>query len=170
MSDQTTTPQIDPAVAQALQAHGITYRIMACDPTLADTAAFCEAYGYAPEQSANTIIVASKKAEPVQYAACVVLATTRLDVNKQVCRLLGVKKASFADSDTTVQLTGMMVGGVTAVGITYMPIYVDSRVLDLPEIVMGGGNRSTKILLSPQELTKIPTIQIVPDLATPKPN
>jgi prolyl-tRNA editing enzyme YbaK/EbsC (Cys-tRNA(Pro) deacylase) len=141
---------------------------MECDPALADTAAFCEAYGYAPEQSANTIVVASKKVEPTKYAACVVLATTRLDVNKQVCRLLGVKKASFADSDTTVQLTGMMVGGVTAVGIADLPIYVDSRVLDLPEIVMGGGNRSTKILLSPQELTKIPTVQIVPDLATPR--
>ena len=142
---------------------------MDCDPNLADTAAFCEAYGFTAEQSANTIIVASKKVEPVQYAVCVVLATTRLDVNKKVCELMGIKKASFADGETTVQLTGMMIGGVTAVGIADLPIYVDSHVMQQPKVVMGGGNRSTKLILNPQELTKLPNAQVVENLAQPKP-
>jgi prolyl-tRNA editing enzyme YbaK/EbsC (Cys-tRNA(Pro) deacylase) len=160
---------LDPQVRKTLQAHDITFRVLECDPDLADTAAFCENYSFLPEHSANTLLVTSRKIEPVRYAVCVVLATTRLDVNKKVCELLGVKRASFADSDTTMQLTGMMIGGVTAVGITDLPIYVDSRVIKQPEVVMGGGNRSTKILLDPHELTKLPNVQIVEELAQPKP-
>lgn len=160
---------LDPQVLQTLRAHGIAYTVMACDPAVADTAAFCERYGFAAEQSANTIVVASRKTDPVQYAACVVLATTRLDVNKAVCRAMGIKKASFADGDTTVARTGMMIGGVTAIGITDMPIYVDSRVMDQPEVVMGGGNRSSKLLLAPGELLKLPNVTVVTDLAGIKP-
>jgi prolyl-tRNA editing enzyme YbaK/EbsC (Cys-tRNA(Pro) deacylase) len=97
-----------------------------------------------------------------------VLATTRLDVNKKVCQLMEIKRASFADAETTIALTGMMIGGVTAVGLTDLPIYIDARVLAQPEIVMGGGNRSTKLLLNPHELTKLPTVQVVEGLAQPK--
>ena len=82
-------------VSHALDELGVDYEVLPCDPDLADTAAFCEHYGYPPDHSANTIIVGSKT-EPKQYVACVVLATTRLDVNKTVRKRLGVRKASFA--------------------------------------------------------------------------
>ena len=62
----------------AVERLGVPFEMLPCDPDFADTAAFCARYGYAPETAANTIIVASKKA-PRRYAACVVLATTRLD-------------------------------------------------------------------------------------------
>jgi prolyl-tRNA editing enzyme YbaK/EbsC (Cys-tRNA(Pro) deacylase) len=159
---------LDPDVIETLNTYGLSFKIFPCNPDMADTAAFCEQYGFALDQSANTILVTSRKIDPVRYAACVVLATTRLDVNKKVCALMGIKRASFADSQTTTAVTGMMIGGVTAVGLTDLPIYVDSRVLEQDQIVMGGGNRSTKLLLSPHELTKLPNVQIVPDLAQPK--
>ncbi|MDQ3392153.1 MAG: hypothetical protein M3508_12605, partial [Actinomycetota bacterium] len=41
--------------------------VVDCDPALADTAAFCEAYGFAPDDSANAIVVAGK-ADPAVYA------------------------------------------------------------------------------------------------------
>lgn len=160
---------LDPHVLQALEQYNIDFKVLLCDPDLADTAAFCERYGFTLEQSANTIVVASRKVEPVQYAACVVLATTRLDVNKKLRELLGVKRISFADGETTIKLTGMVIGGVTAAGVTSMPIYVDSRVLERPEVVMGGGNRSSKLLLDPHELAKLPNVRVVEDLAYPKP-
>src|SRR5215831_6077746 len=94
---------------------GIAHEVIPCDPELADTAAFCAAYGYALQDSANTIVVVGKSTPPV-YAACVVLATTRLDVNGVVRRRLGARKASFASSDETKEITGMMIGGVTAFG------------------------------------------------------
>lgn len=159
---------LDPQVLQALEAHELEFKVLACDPDLADTAAFCERYGFKLEQSANTILVASRKVEPTKYAVCVILADSRLDVNKKVCELLGVKRASFADGESTTTLTGMMIGGVTAIGIRDLPIFVDSRVMQQPEVVMGGGNRSSKVLMDPQQLTKLPNIQIVDGLAQQK--
>ena len=157
-----------PAVAEALAAHGVAHEILACSPELADTAEFCAHYGFSLEQAANTILVVSKKVEPPRYAVCVVLGTTRLDVNRSVRALLDVKRASFADAETTTALTGMLVGGVTVPGISGLPVYVDRAVLDVPRVVMGGGNRSSKIVLSPAELLKLPGVGVVDGLATPR--
>ncbi len=154
------------SVQAELDAFDIRHEELACDPALADTTVFCEHYGFTLEQAANTILVASRKVEPTQYALCVVLGTTRLDVNKKVCELLDVKRASFADAETTRALTGMKIGGVVAIGTdTEIPVYIDSRVLEQEKVVMGGGNRTSKLVLNPQELLKLPNVQLVEDLA-----
>jgi prolyl-tRNA editing enzyme YbaK/EbsC (Cys-tRNA(Pro) deacylase) len=163
-----TQPTLGPLVQQAVLTNDVVYEVLACDPEMADTAAFCAHYGFALEQAANTILVASRKAVPPRYAACVVLGTTRLDVNKKVSELLAVKRLSFADEDTTVQVTGMMIGGVTAFGIDDLPVYVDSAVMEQARVVMGGGNRSSKLLLNPNELTKLPNVVVVEGLAKPR--
>lgn len=159
---------LDPRVHAALLAHGISYEEFACDPQSADTAVFCERYGFDPHDSANAILVASRKVEPPRYALCVVLATTKLDVNRQVSELLGVRRLSFADADTTIALTGMMIGGVTPFGIDGMPIYVDQAVLERGRVIVGGGNRSSKVLVAPAELLRLPTAQAVAGLALPR--
>ena len=163
-----TEPTLDPLVQRAMLSNDVVYEVLPCDPDLADTAAFCAHYGFAIEQAANTILVASKKVAPPKYAACVLLGTTRLDVNKKVSELLAVKRLSFADEETTKDLTGMMIGGVTAFGIGDLPIYVDSAVMEQVRVVMGGGNRSSKLLLNPNELTKLPNVVVVEGLAKPK--
>lgn len=164
MSETILLPQVEASLAQ----HGITYTVLECLPELADTAAFCEHYHVALGQAANTILVASRKVEPTKYAVCVVLGTTRLDVNQKVCELLGVKRASFADAETTMQRTGMQIGGVTPFGIDDLPIYVDSAVMQQREVVMGGGNRSSKLRLDPQELRKLPNVEVIEGLAKPR--
>jgi prolyl-tRNA editing enzyme YbaK/EbsC (Cys-tRNA(Pro) deacylase) len=163
-----TEPTLDPLVQRAVLSNDVACEVLPCDPDLADTAAFCAHYGFAVEQAANTILIASKKVVPPKYAACVVLGTTRLDVNKKVSELLAVKRLSFADEETTVEVTGMMIGGVTAFGIADLPIYVDSAVMEQAQVVMGGGNRSSKLLLSPNELSKLPNVVVVEGLAKPR--
>lgn len=163
-----TMVALDKRVERAVNDHEVICDVLACDPELADTAAFCEHYGFTLEQAANTILVASKKVDPPRYAVCVVLGTTRLDVNKKVSELLGVKRLSFADAEVTSQLTGMMIGGVTAFGIDDLPIYVDAAVMRQSQVVMGGGNRSSKLLLEPVELLKLPNVEVVEDLAIPR--
>ena len=136
------------------------------DPSLADTAAFCEAYGYAPEDSANTIVVASKR-EPKRYVACVVLATTRLDVNGAVKRRLDAGKVSFASAEETAALTGMQLGGVTALALPGdLPLWVDAAVMARPRIILGGGSRSMKVHVDPEVLRKLPNVEVVEGLAT----
>ncbi len=158
--------EVSSQVKAALVTYGILGETLACDPALADTAAFCEHYGFTLEQAANTILVTSRKVDPPRYALCVVLGTTRLDVNKKVCELLGVKRASFADAETTRGLTGMEIGGVVAIGTPAdIPIYIDSHVLTQEKVVMGGGNRTSKLILDPHELLKLPHATIMQYLA-----
>lgn len=146
---------------------GIDYDTIDCDPDFADTAAFCERYGVALEDSANTIIVAGKT-DPRVYVACVVLATTKLDVNGAVRRRLGVKRASFASADETAELTGMMIGGVTPFALPAgLPLWVDERVMKRGSIVVGGGSRSLKLRLSPEVFRMLPGAEVVSDLAVP---
>ena len=161
-------PLLDPAVRASLRELEVAHEVLPCDPALADTAAFCEHYGFALEQAANTILVASKKVDPPRFCACVVLGTTRIDVNRKVSELMGVRRLSFADADTTTELTGMQIGGVTAFGIAVLPVYVDAAVLRQPRVVMGGGNRTSKLLLDPKELTKLPNVVVVDGLANPR--
>ncbi len=148
-------PSPEETVAAAVANLGIPYELIEIDPAFADTAAFCEKYGYPVEQSCNTIVVASKK-EPKKYVACVVLAHTRLDVNKRVTKLMGVPKASFASAEEMMALTGMQVGGVTPFSLPQgMPLYVDDRVMAAEWIILGGGGRSLKIKTSPEVFRKL---------------
>lgn len=157
--------EIEAAVLGALDRTGVPYEAMACDPDFADTAAFCERYGVEPEDSANTIVCVGKS-EPRVYVACVVLATNRLDVNGAVKRRLGTRKVSFASADETKELTGMMIGGVTALALPDgLPLWVDARVLARQQIVLGGGSRSLKIRVAPEVFRHLPGTEVVEDLA-----
>jgi prolyl-tRNA editing enzyme YbaK/EbsC (Cys-tRNA(Pro) deacylase) len=155
-----------PDVIADLERLGLTYEVMECDPDLADTAQFCEAYGVALEESANAIVVASKKPEG-HHVVCVALAHTRLDVNGAVRRKLGVRKLSFAPADVTRELTGQEIGGVTIFGLPDgLDVWLDSRVLDCDQVVVGAGSRSAKILLDPSQLVGRAGFEFVDDLAT----
>ena len=149
----------------ALDAVGEPYEVIEVDPALADTAAFSEHYGYPIEISGNTIVVVTKRGER-RFCACVVLAHTRLDVNHAVRPLLETRKASFASADETAELTGMLIGGVTPFGLPDgLPIYIDDRVMELESVIVGGGDRSTKLRVSPQALMRLSGAEVIAGLA-----
>ncbi|WP_193171057.1 YbaK/EbsC family protein [Nisaea nitritireducens] len=156
-----------PEIRAILEASPYAYEIMECDPELADTAVFCERYGKAPEDSANTILVRSKTGD-LKYAACVVLATHRLDVNKVVRKKLEARKVSFASAEETKELTGQEIGGVTALGLPAdLPLWIDADVMARKEIILGGGNRSSKLIVDPKLLLDQPCAEVVEGLANP---
>lgn len=162
----THDPEGRERLVAALEPLGVPYELFPCDPALADTAAFCAAYGFAPADSANTILVIGKS-DPPRYAACLVLAPNRLDVNRTVRDLLGTRKASFAPSESTRDITGMEIGGVTVFGLPpELPIWVDARVMARKRIVLGGGSRSWKVLAAPSILSALPRVEVVEGLAT----
>ena len=149
----------------AIAALEVDYDIIPCDPDLADTAQFCEAYGYSLDESANTILVVGKS-DPRVYVACVVLASTRLDVNGRVKKKLGIRRTSFASGEETVAVTGQTIGGVTPFGLPDdLPIWVDERVTQRERIILGGGSRDRKVYAPPQILTTLPNVEVVADLA-----
>ena len=167
LDPEVTLPlvSIDSHIQDHLEQLGVPFELFPCDPALADTANFCAAYGFQPEDSANTILVIGKSEPPV-FAACVVLATSRLDVNKTVKQRLGTRKASFAPAEDTQKITGMEIGGVTVFGLPPdLPIWIDSRVMARERIVLGGGSRSFKVLAAPEILLRLPRAEVVEGLA-----
>ncbi len=152
-------------VRDALRGLGASWEAVDCAPELADTAAFCAHYGYPEDRSANCIVVASRR-PPDRFGACVVLATTRLDVNRRVRDLLGVRKLSFATPEVTAHVTGMAMGGVGPFGLPAgLPVFVDTRVTEPPWIIVGGGSRSLKVKVAPEALLRVPGIEVVEHLA-----
>ncbi|MGH8862097.1 MAG: YbaK/EbsC family protein [Jatrophihabitantaceae bacterium] len=136
------------------------------DADLADTAAFCEHYGVLPEDSANCVVIAGRRGEAVRYAACVVLATTRADVNGTVRRRLDAKKASFAAMDDAVALSGMEYGGITPIGLPAdWPVLVDRAVMARAVVVIGSGLRRSKLALPPAALAGLPNAEVIDGLA-----
>ena len=135
------------------------------DPELADTAAFCAEYGVDLTVSANCVVVAGRRDGQPKLAACMVLATTRADVNGLVKRELDVRKASFAPMDLAVELTGMEYGGITPVGLPAdWPVFVDVAVAAEPWVVIGSGVRRSKLVLPGQSLGLLPTAKLLADL------
>ena len=156
--------EVDRRVRRVLDELGVEYEAVPSDPAVADTATFCATYGYDENDSPNTIVVQTRE-KPPRYVACVLLATTRLDVNGVVRQRLG-RKASFADADRTVELTGMSLGGITPIGLPEgLPIWVDRRVLERPQVILGGGSRQWKIIADPGFLLRLPGAEVVDGLA-----
>ena len=158
-----------PHIRTFLENSEIEFEVMACDPALADTAVFCEYYGISLDHSANAIVVKTKTGER-KCTACVVLATARLDVNHTVRKKIGARKVSFAGAEETLSLTGMDLGGVTPLCLpTDLPLWIDAEVMKRPYIILGGGNRHSKIRVLPDIFRLTPNTEIVEGLALPGP-
>lgn len=150
---------LEPAVAAQVEVAPI-------DPALADTAAFCAEYGVGLDVSANCVVIAGTRGEVTRYAACVVLATTRLDVNGVVRRLLDARKASFAPMADAVALSRMEYGGITPLGLpSEWALYLDSRVAVLPSTIVGSGIRGSKLQLPGAVLAALSGAETVEGLA-----
>lgn len=157
-------------VAWALQdwsrANDVT--VAEIDPTLADTAALCERYDVSLDESANCVVIAARRGDRTTLAACVVLATTRADVNNLVRRRLDARKASFASTDAAVAETNMEYGGITPVGLPAdWPVLVDAAVVGTPVVVIGSGVRKSKLRLPGAALAELPRAEVLDGLGMP---
>lgn len=164
--DANTDAAIESRVRAALTDLAISgWEWIPIDPAFGDTADFCARYGFDLPHCANTIIVAGKRG-PAAYCAGIVRGCDRLDVNRTVRRLMGVPRASFASADETRQLTGMLIGGVTALALPpQLPIYADRRLLEMDYVVLGAGSRSAKVKMPPAELSRLPNLEFIAGLS-----
>ena len=155
------------AVARALRDWSLADQVHVAeiDAELADTAAFCAAYDVPLEASANCVVVAGKRGEDLRHAACVVLATTRADVNGVVRKRLDARKASFAPREVATGETGMEYGGITPIGLPHhWPILVDAAVVELPYVLVGSGRRRGKLLVPGKAFAELPGAEVLEGL------
>lgn len=154
-------------VRSALDAAGVSYETVACREDLADTAEFCRHYGVEIPDACNTILVAMKTT-PRKYVACLVRADMKIDVNHKLSKEVAFKRLSFASPEEAAELSGQMIGGVTLVALPHdVAVIVDSHVMERESIIIGGGNRTSKVRIDPHELTKLPNVRIA-DIAVPR--
>ena len=140
------------------------------DPDLADTGTFCEHYGYSMEESGNCILVRSKTGD-LRYAACIVQATRRLDLNRHSRLLVGARKASFADAGESIGQTGMLPGGITPIGLpSDMPVFVDAPIVAMDRVILGGGSRRLKLRLRPKALRSLGQMRVADISRGPSPS
>ena len=155
-------------IINCLDATGVAYQITECDPDLADTAVYCKQYDLDPKFAANAILVKGKAGGERLYCLCVLLATHRLNTNHTVRKKLGARKVSFAPAKETREMTGTEIGGVTPFGLPDdLPVWVDAAVMDAEYVVLGGGNRHSKIQVDPRIFLTIPGVEVVAELALP---
>lgn len=155
-------------VAQAVLAMGDAGQIgvTEIDPNLSDTAAFCEKYNVTPQMAANCVIVQASRGDRTWLAACVILASTRADVNGIVRKTLDARKVSFAPMETAVLQSGMEYGAITLVGLPAdWPILIDSRVAESDAVIIGSGIRKSKIVISGKILASLPNVTVIENLA-----
>jgi prolyl-tRNA editing enzyme YbaK/EbsC (Cys-tRNA(Pro) deacylase) len=160
---------VAPPVSAALEGWPRAAQVLVApiDPDLADTAEFCARYSVALEDSANCVVIAGRRGADIRYAACVVLATTRADVNGVVRRRLEARKASFAPMAEAVELSGMEYGGITPIGLpASWLVLVDRAVLDRAVVVIGSGLRRSKLALPSSALADLPGAEIIDNLAS----
>ena len=163
--DLLAAPVAD-ALAALDEATSSAVGVAEIDPEVADTAAFCERYGVSLDESANCVVIAGRRDGVTRYAACVILATTRADVNNVARRELDVRKASFAAMDTAVEQTGMEYGGITPVGLpAAWPVLVDALVADSASVVIGSGVRRSKLVLPGKLVASLPGAKVIEGLA-----
>lgn len=150
-------------VRRCLERHGTGgLWASAIDPELADTAAFCEHYGVGLDISANCVVVEARRADRTWYAGCLVLATSRADVNGVVRKHLDARRISFASMDTAVSLTGMAYGGITPVGLPVdWPVLIDEGVVAAAHVIIGSGVRGSKLLASNEALCSLPNAEVL---------
>ena len=154
-----------PFIRKFLESTKLDFEIIDCEPDLADTNIFCNKYNIKFEDAANTIVVKSKTGE-LKYAACVLLSTTKLDTNKTIRMKLSTHKVSFASIEESEKLSNMQIGGIAPIELPInLPVWVDSRVMQRHIIVLGGGNRTSKIKISPNIFNYTPNTEIVSGLA-----
>ena len=135
------------------------------DPTLSDTAAFCERYKVGMERAANCVVLEAKRAERTWYAACVIFGDTRADVNGLARRSLDARKVSFAPMERAVQLTGMEYGAITPVGLPAdWSILIDKAVADADYVIVGSGIRRSKLAVPGSFLASLPNVQVLEGL------
>lgn len=140
-------------------------QVAVIDPHLSDTAATCEAYDIAPELTANCIVVRGVRGQEETFAAIVVPAHVRADINGVVRRHLNARKISFADESIAERQTGMIRGGITPIGLPdTWRIIIDQRVLDHDRVLIGAGIRGAKLIVATSELVRLPHAEVL-DLA-----
>jgi Cys-tRNA(Pro)/Cys-tRNA(Cys) deacylase len=127
-----------------LEQHKIPYEALEYPDTLKDAEEVAEALGLPYFMVYKTLVV---EPEGANKPALVMLASERQLDLKKTAAALGVKKARLAAHKDAEAMTGLKVGGISALALRdrNWPVYLDSIAAELEHICISAGQRGVQL-------------------------
>lgn len=147
-----------------LEARSIVYETRHYDPQIRDAEAVAQAVGLPADEVFKTLVVE----RPARKKPVLVMLPCNSTLNmKRLAKALGQKKVALAPHAAAERLTGLKVGGISALALVQKQwdVYLDSRYRT--HVVISGGQRGTQLRLETSALIDLLSCQIV-DVADPK--
>ena len=136
------------------------------NPQFTGSTEFCEHYKITPEDGANCIVIEIIKGEDRNIASCLVPIGYRADLNSKVRKHFGARRVSFAPLEEVEKNTHMEYGSITVFGLpNEWKILIDSKIMEREKIIIGGGKKISKLLISTQVLKNLPNVEIIDELS-----
>lgn len=140
--------------------------IVEIDPQYSDSANFCEQFKVDLQLATNCVIVEARRGDQRWFAAVLIPASSRADINGIARRTLGARSVSFAPMEVAVRESGMEYGGITPIGLPgEWPLLIDAAVMHSDVRILGAGKRCAKLVVPGNILKELPSSVILENLA-----
>ncbi len=137
-----------------LEQHQIPYEVVEFDDSMRDAGEIAEALGFPPHMVYKTLV-----AEPEGGGKpfLVMLAADRRLNLKRLAQAAGVKKVRMAAHKDAEALTGLRVGGISALALTHKNwiVFLDKPAMEMQAILVSGGQRGVDLRLPVLDLMRV---------------
>jgi len=135
-----------------LEKNNVIYQMVEYPDTMRDAVEIAAVLGTPPHLVYKTLVV-----EPVEAGKpfLVMIASNRSLDLKRMAQAAGYKKVSMASHNDAEKLTGLKVGGISALALTHKnwAVYLDQPAMQLEYILISAGQRGLDL--------RVPTAQLI---------
>ena len=134
-----------------LEKHNVPYEVIEYPTELRDAGQIAEVLGVPPSMVYKTLVVEPKAGKP---CLVMVAAGRSLDL-KRLAVAMGAKKAAMVAHKDAERLTGLKVGGISALALTHKnwSVYLDQAATELEHILISAGQRGLQV--------RVPTMALI---------
>ncbi len=151
---------------RVLEGQGVPYEVIAFPETIHDALGVAEYAGLPAEQVYKTLVVLAE--DPGFKPMLIMVAANRTLDLKKVAQAVGAKKVRMARHAEAERLTGLQVGGISALALLKrgFAIYLDEEAILLDAIVVSAGRRGLNLRLSVDALMRLTGATLIPASAS----
>jgi Cys-tRNA(Pro)/Cys-tRNA(Cys) deacylase len=151
---------------RALEARKIPYRVFTFPPEVHSASGVADAVGLPYEQVYKTLVALRPEGKPMLI---MIAGDRELDL-KRVAKAVGEKKVRMASYKEAEGLTGLQVGGISALALLNRPfdVFIDHPATRLSHILVSAGKRGINLRLAVDDLIRVTRARVIE--ATPPPD
>jgi Cys-tRNA(Pro)/Cys-tRNA(Cys) deacylase len=144
---------------RALEARKIPYEVFTFPPEVHSASGVADFVGLPHDQVYKTLVALRPAGKPMLI---LIAGDRELDL-KQVAKAVGEKKVRMASHKEAEALTGLQVGGISALALLNRPfdVFIDRPATGLPHILVSAGKRGINLRLAVPDLIRVTQAQII---------